>query len=79
MNKVLGWFILLSSIVIGLYLGVYVMFIGGIIQIVESITPEIYISGILLGLLRVICSSFVGWLSFYILFSIGMTLQFNRK
>ena len=39
MKMILSILIVISSILLGIYLGVWVMFIGGIVQIVNSINP----------------------------------------
>lgn len=39
MKTILSILIVISSILLGIYLGVWVMFIGGIVQIVNSINP----------------------------------------
>lgn len=74
MIQLLGLLICLLGIIGGLYLGVWVMFIGGIIQIIQNVTPIVIPLGIGLGILRIICSSFVGWLGFYVLLLIGCGL-----
>lgn len=74
MKTFIGFSLIILGILLGLYLGVWVMFIGGIIQVVQNITPVVNALGIALGLLRFMASSLVGWLSFVILFGIGKTL-----
>ena len=39
MRKILQILIIIASIILGLYVGIKVMFIGGIIQIVNGINP----------------------------------------
>lgn len=65
---------MLLGIVLGLYLGVWFMFIGGIVQIVKSVTPELYPLGLAIGIFRFLGASFVGWMSFGILFGIGKAI-----
>jgi hypothetical protein len=73
MKNVIRLLIILLSIVLGLYVGVWLMFVGGIIQIIQSAITPINALGIALGLLRVVCASFVGWLSFYIGAIVGVS------
>ncbi len=75
MKEILGLLICLAGVILGLYLGVWVCFIGGIVQVVEAVkaTP-VEALGIALGLLRVACSSFVGWLTGLLVFSVGATI-----
>ena len=73
--NILGLLLVVVGIFGGLYLGVWVMFIGGIVQVVQSCTPLIIPMGIALGLLRIICASVVGWLCFYILAGLGVSMM----
>ena len=73
-KTILGFSLILLSIVLGLYLGLWVMFVGGIIQVIQSCTPIVNALGIELGLLRITFSSLVGWISFYILLGSGLAL-----
>lgn len=75
MNKILGILLILASIVIGIWLGIFVMFIGGIIEIIQSFQANpINAYGVGWGLIKFLCSGFVGWLSFGILFGFGAAL-----
>lgn len=74
MRQLLGIFLILVGIVGGLYLGVYLMFIGGIIQVIKSVTPIIIASGIAIGIARIMFASFVGWLTFIVCVAIGKSL-----
>ncbi|KKM00124.1 hypothetical protein LCGC14_1807500 [marine sediment metagenome] len=59
---------------IGLWLGVWVMFIGGIIQIVNSVTPVVIASGIAWGLVKIMAASLIGVLSAAIFIAPGVLL-----
>ena len=39
MKKIIGILIAIAGIALGIYVGVWLMFIGGIVQIVNSINP----------------------------------------
>ena len=65
---------LCASVVLGLYLGVWVMFIGGIVQIITSVTPVVVPLGIAVGIVRFLGASFVGWLSFVVLWGLGVAI-----
>ena len=73
--KILGIILCILSVFIGLYVGGWLLFIGGIVQVVESIkmTP-INSFGIAIGILRTFCSGAVGVLSFYLSFIVGLKL-----
>jgi hypothetical protein len=69
MIKVIGGLLgLATAVVLGLYLGLWVMFVGGIIQAVHAFTQYDPVSAtqLALGIVRVVCSSIVGWGAFFI-------------
>jgi hypothetical protein len=75
LRQVLGALLMVGSIGIGLYLGLWVCFVGGIVQIVEALkSTPIEAIGVALGLLRFFVASLVGWGSFYISLIIGRIL-----
>lgn len=51
--KIIGILIMISSILAGLYVGCYIMFYGGIVQIINSINP-IHAIGIASGICRIV-------------------------
>lgn len=53
MKKIISILIIIASILLGIYLGVWVMFIGGIVQIVNSINP-LEAWGIACGICKVV-------------------------
>ena len=74
MKSILGLVLIILGIVVGLYLGVWVMFIGGIIQIAKSIQPEVIAMGIAWGVIKILLATLVGWLSAICLVSSGVAL-----
>ena len=66
--------VLLGLFLLG-YIGIYLMFIGGIIQIIEAIksTPiESY--GIAIGITKILLANLVGWMSAILPMGVGMRL-----
>jgi hypothetical protein len=62
--KIMGIVLIMIGILVGLYMGVWVMFVGGIVQIVEQLRAEhLIVSKLAWGVIRVVLSGFVGWLS----------------
>lgn len=53
MKKIIGILVAIAGIILGIYVGVWLMFVGGIIQIVNSINPANGL-GIALGILRIV-------------------------
>lgn len=53
---------------LGLYFGLWVMFIGGIVQVVEALKDNpVSGVGVGIGIVRVIGAGFVGWLTFFVI------------
>ena len=65
---------MVGGVALGLYLGVWAMFLCGIVQCVEAVKGDV--SGIQLGIgiLRVLLSPAVGWVCELIPFGLGVTL-----
>lgn len=61
MRNIIGWIIIIFSILLGLYVGVWTLFAGGIIDIVNAINP-LNSLGIALGIIKIIIASPVGWM-----------------
>ena len=57
--KILGILMIVGSILLGLYVGCYVMFYGGIVQIINSINPLNGI-GIAGGICRIVFCEIAG-------------------
>ena len=76
--KILGVLLIITGIVLGLYLGIWVMFIGGIITLVSQI-PELgngNVDGVTIGLgiLRIMFATAVGIIGGLIPIGIGLGL-----
>lgn len=75
MKTFLGGAVIILSIALGLWLGVWFMFVGGIVQMVEAIkaTP-IESMGVAIGIVRILGASFVGWVTVAIGISSGSAI-----
>ncbi len=74
MKKIIGILIAIAGIALGIYVGVWLMFIGGIVQIVNSINPVNGL-GIALGIARIIfceVGGLITWLGIAIGSVIGL-------
>lgn len=74
MKKVIGILIAIVGIALGIYVGVWLMFIGGIVQIVNSINPLNGL-GIALGIVRIVFCEvgvLIAWLGIAIGLGIGL-------
>ena len=68
MKYIIGVILILAGAVAGIYLGIWIMFIGGIIQAVEAfkLTPIDSMEAAI-GVAKILFSGGVGWFSFYLL------------
>lgn len=74
MKKIIGILIAIAGIALGIYVGVWLMFIGGIVQIVNSINPT-NVLGIALGIVRIVfceVGGLIAWLGIAIGLGIGL-------
>lgn len=76
MKKIIGILIAIIGIALGIYVGVWLMFIGGITQIISSINPVNGL-GIALGIARIIFCE-VGGLIACLGIVIGLTIGINN-
>jgi len=68
MKTLIGIVLIIAGIALGLYLGVWVMFIGGIIDIIDQIkAPELSAMAVAWGVVKVVFASLIGWLAALIL------------
>ena len=75
MRTILGLILIVMGIVLGLYVGFWWAFIGGIVQIVNGIrAPEIVALTLAWGIAKVVFASFFGWISAMVLIIPGWAL-----
>lgn len=71
----IGIALIICGIVLGLYVGVWLMFIGGIVQIIDQIkavdTSMLSVFG---GVLRIMFAGFIGWVSAFVLIVPGAVM-----
>ena len=72
MLKILAVLIIVAGILGGLYLGLWVCLVGGIVQIIDTIqhTP-VEARTVAIGVLRVLCTGLVTWLTILLSTFIG--------
>lgn len=64
MKSIFGVLMILAGILTALYVGVWVMFIGGIVALIESVRAEELIAlDVALSVARIFFAGLVGWLS----------------
>lgn len=75
-----GWVLMILSVLGGLYLGVWLCFIGGIVQVIEAVEVDpVNAIGIAFGILRVMVAIPAGWIFFLVVGWIGIYLKFFRE
>jgi hypothetical protein len=85
MNKLIGYTLIVAGIFGGIYVGAWLMLIGGIVEIIEAVksTPVNGID-IGIGLLRVVLSGIAGWVTAFFTFFVasvflGANINVRRK
>lgn len=75
MKDIIGLLLIIGGIVLGLYMGVYVCFFGGIVQIIEAVnvTPIVTVD-LAWGIVRLCCSGIAGSLAASVLILPGMDI-----
>ena len=68
---------LIISILIGLYVGIWICFIGGIVQIVEAYKSGLESFGIAFGVLRLMLSGVIGFASTYFSMFVFRLIYYN--
>ena len=63
MKTVIVLLLVLASVIGGLYVGFWLMFVGGFVDIVQAVkAPVTEIGAVAFGLLKMIFASAIGWL-----------------
>jgi len=74
-RNLLGLFLIILGIVLGCYLGIWVMFVGGIIQFITALLASpISAYGLAVGIVKVMFAALVGWLAFFVCVAFGQAL-----
>jgi hypothetical protein len=82
MTKLLGLLIVIGGIVLGVWLGIFVCFIGGIIQVLSGLPHQtlgglvpLNATGIAFGVAKILFSGLVGWTSGIVVVGFGAALM----
>lgn len=76
MTRLIGNVIIFLGFAIGIYLGVYIMLYGGIIQIIEAINP-INSKDIAIGVIKVLFSGLGFYIPFIFGYCFGQAIKYN--
>ena len=64
MKAIIGLILIIAGIVLGLYVGIWVCFIGGIVQVIDQIrAPELTATIVAWGIAKIFLAGLFGWLS----------------
>ncbi len=74
MKTVIGGIMIVVGALAGIYVGFYLMFIRGIVQLINSVTPEVIASGIAFGIVKIMFAGLVGWAVAIVLIAPGVAL-----
>ena len=74
-KAITGLLAIIVGLVVGAYLGIWVMLIGGIVQAIHAIQAvPVDALGIALGIVRVLLSAVVGWLVALVFIGTGLSM-----
>jgi len=75
MKLLLGFVLMIAGAVLGLYVGVWLCFIGGIVDVIQAIRADDLIAmDVAIGVTKFVCSSIAGWIAALCLIIPGLTL-----
>jgi hypothetical protein len=74
MKILVGTFLIVLGICGGIYVGGYLMFFRGIIQLIQSIVPTVMPLGIAIGIVKIWFASLVGWVIITTVSGLGGTI-----
>ena len=73
MKKILGLLMILTGIILGFYVGIWVFLIGGIMEVIEAMRAEQLIAlDVAIGIAKFLCAGLAGWVSALFLILPGM-------
>ena len=80
MKKLIGILLIVAGVIFGIWLGVWVCFIGGIIHVIEQVrAPHIDATILALNIAKIVFAGFIGWVSAFALIFPGVAMFFSGK
>jgi hypothetical protein len=75
MRQIIGFVLMVIGVVLGLYVGIWVCFVGGIVDVIMQIRAEHLQAGaVAWGVAKVVFATLFGWLSAFVLVIPGYTM-----
>jgi hypothetical protein len=76
MKEIIGCVLFIAGIVLGLYVGLYLMFVCGIIDVVNAVTGDVIDAWrAAWGVVKVVFAGFVGWIIFFICSALAVAVN----
>lgn len=64
MKVISGVLLILAGIVLGCYVGIWLMFVGGIVDVIEQVRAEtLEAMAVAIGVAKILFAGFIGWLT----------------
>lgn len=80
LSKVIGIFVIIAGVVLGLYVGIYLLFVGGILNLVSFAETNYQSINLLIkGIVKILIASPVGGIIFWVFSFIGGLIFTNKK
>lgn len=68
LRNIIGVLMIIGGIALGLYVGIWVCFVGGIIQVIQQVRAEIMIPmQIGIGIIKILFAGFLGYVCTFVL------------
>lgn len=75
MKKLLGLLMCIAGVCLGLYVGLYLCFVCGIIDLINQVrAPQLSASAVAWDIVRIMFAGFAGYVSAFVLLIPGMSL-----
>ena len=78
MLKVFGFLVAAAGVCFGIYIGFWVLFVGGIVDIIDTVKSPVTDAGVIaLGILKIMMASFLGAVIAWIGVALGVLCGFS--
>ena len=75
MKVIIGFLIIAFGVIFGMWAGIWWAFIGGVIDIIrEFLAPAVDLGNVAFGVLKIMLSGLIGYLSAFVICSFGFML-----
>lgn len=76
MKSLVGLLMCIAGVCLGLYVGLYLCFVGGIIDLIHQVrSPDLSASAVAWDIVRIMFAGVAGWISAFVLLVPGTTLM----